>query len=65
MMGTRDQDSHFLPIAFTTPFLLDLLRVGVDVTAFGEVAWEMLLRLGGTIGEAVVVTIVLLMRASH
>ena len=54
-----------LPVAFTTTFLLDLLWIFANVTRFGKVAWEVVFRRCSTIGEAAVVTIVVLFGASH
>ena len=53
------------PVALATALLLDLLGVGIDVAGLGKVTREVLLRLGGAVGEAGVVTIVLLVGASH
>jgi hypothetical protein len=54
-----------LPVAFTTTFLLDLLWILANVTRFGKVAGEMVFRRCSTIGEAAMVTIVVLLSASH
>jgi hypothetical protein len=54
-----------LPVAFAATFLLDLLWIFANVTRFGKVAWEVVFRRCSTIGEAAVVTIVVLLGASH
>jgi hypothetical protein len=54
-----------LPVAFASTFLLDLLWVFANVTGFGKIAREMVIRGCSTIGEAAVVTIVVLLGASH
>jgi hypothetical protein len=54
-----------LPVAFASTFLLDLLWIFANMTRFGKVAWKVVFRGGSTIGEAAVVTIVVLLGASH
>ena len=54
-----------LPIAFASTFLLHLLRVGVDMARLGKVAREMLRILSSAVSEAGMVTVVLLVGASH
>lgn len=54
-----------LPIPFAAALLLGVLGVLAGVARFGEVAWEVLLRSGGAVGEALVVTVVGLVAASH
>lgn len=54
-----------VPIAFAAALLLGVLRVLAGVAGFGEVAREVLLRSGGTVGEALVVAVVGLVRAGH
>ena len=58
-------DMFDLPVAFATSFLLDLLGISVDVSVLGEIAREMLDLIGSAVSKASVVTIVLLMGASH
>jgi hypothetical protein len=53
------------PVAFATTVLLGLLRVGINVARFGKVARKMLLWMGSSVGEAGVVTVVVLVGASH
>lgn len=54
-----------LPIALASTFFLHLLGVGIDMAVLAEVAREVLDVFGGTIGKASVVTVILLVRASH
>ena len=54
-----------LPIALPTTLLLGVLRVLTSVSGLGEVAWEVLFRGRGAVGEALVVAVVGLVAASH
>ncbi len=54
-----------IPIAFATALLLGGGWVSASIACFGEVAWEVLLGSGGTIGKAYMVTVVGLVSASH
>ena len=54
-----------LPITFTSTFLLHLLWVGVNVTRLGEVARKVLGFIGSAIRQASMVTVILLVGASH
>jgi hypothetical protein len=62
---TTHVNSDDLPIAFSAAVLLCLMRIFTSMAGFGEVAREMLLRLGGAISKTSVVTISELVRASH
>jgi len=53
------------PVASSSTFLLDLFGVGIDVTVLGEVAGKVLFSGSGAIGKANVVTVILLVGASH
>lgn len=54
-----------VPIALSEPALLDGLGVVVDITRFGKVAREVLFGCCGAVGEADMVTVVLLLGAGH
>lgn len=54
-----------LPVAFTAARLLRRGWVLAGIARFGEVTWEVLLRSGGAIGKAGVVTVVALVGAGH
>lgn len=53
------------PVTTATAILLDLLWVGVDIAALGEKARKILLSDSSAVGNALVVTIVGLVGASH
>lgn len=57
--------SKCTPISSATAVLLDLLGVDVGVTALGKEAWKVLRRVSSTLSEALVVTVVGLVGASH
>lgn len=54
-----------LPVALARAVLFDLLGVGVEGAVLGEVARQMLLVGSSTVGQAGVVAVVELVRASH
>lgn len=54
-----------IPVAFSTTVLLGLVGVFVDMTRLGKISRKVLLRQGGPIGKAGVVTVSVLMGASH
>lgn len=58
-------DALTAPVAFTTALLLGGSWVLAGVSGLGEVAWEMLFWCGSAVGEANVVTVVVLVGASH
>lgn len=47
-----------LPVALASTLLLHFLGIGVDMAALGEVAREVLNVIGGAVGEAGMVTVV-------
>ena len=54
-----------LPITLASTLLLHFLRIGINVSILAEVAGQVLNFFSGAVGEASVVTVVLLVRASH
>lgn len=64
-LALGEERGEYLPAALASTVLLGLLGVGVGVAGLGEVAGEMLGGVGGTIGEAGVVTVVELVRLAH
>lgn len=54
-----------LPVAITTAFLLDLLRILVDMTRLGEVARQMIFWPSCAISEAGMVAVIAFVGASH
>lgn len=54
-----------LPIAFASAFFLHLVRIGVDVAILGEETRKVLGVVGSTVSETSMVTVVLLVGASH
>ena len=54
-----------VPVALPATLLLDLLRVGVDVTGLGKVTGKVFLGGSGPIGQGDVITIVEFMGTSH
>ena len=54
-----------LPIALSPSLLLHFLGVGIDVTALGKITGQMLNVVGGPISETGMVTVILLVGASH
>ena len=54
-----------LPISFPSAFLLHLLRVHIDMARLRKVAWEMLSGSSSSVGESDVITVILLVGASH
>jgi hypothetical protein len=57
--------SKCLPIAFSAAVLLGLVWVSVGMTGFGKEARKVLFGSSRTIGKASVVTVSVLVRASH
>jgi hypothetical protein len=55
----------FIPVASSSALLLHFLWVGVDMARLGKVTREMLFGGGSPIGKTSVVTVVLLVGASH
>ena len=54
-----------LPVAFTTTIFLGLLRVSIDEAMLGEVTGKMLFWSSGAVSETGMITVILLVRASH
>lgn len=54
-----------LPIALAVSVLLGLGTVSVGVAALGEVARQMLFRFGSSVGEALMIAVVVLVGAGH
>ena len=54
-----------IPIALAAAILLDLLGVDIEMTRLGKEAGQMFSGTGGAGGEALVVTVVCLVGASH
>jgi hypothetical protein len=65
MFDVLDAQFRNIPVAFTTAVLLCLLWVSIHRSGLGEVPRKMLLRRGSTISETSMVTIVILVGASH
>lgn len=61
----RNFFSESAPVALAAAVLLDLLGIDVGVTILGEEAWEMHDRHGSTFGNALVITVVGLVRSRH
>lgn len=59
------REEQSLPITFASTLLLHFLWVGVDVTRLGEVAREVLGLFGSAISETSMITVILLVGASH
>ena len=55
----------YLPVAFSTTVLLGLLGISIGETMLGEVTGEMFFPSSGAVSETSVVTVILLVRASH
>jgi hypothetical protein len=53
------------PIALAATVLLDLLGVGIGIAMLAKEAWDMLNGEGGSLSNALVVTVVGLVRAGH
>jgi hypothetical protein len=56
---------YYIPVSLSTTILLGLLWISIDETILGKVTRQMLFWSGSTVSKAGVVTIVLLMGASH
>jgi hypothetical protein len=54
-----------LPVAFATAILLGLLGISINEAVLGKVSWKVLLWGGSAVSKASVVTVVLLVGASH
>lgn len=53
------------PITLPSSFLLHFLRVSINMTGLCEVTRKMILRDGSAVGKSDMITVVLLVRASH
>lgn len=56
---------HVAPVTTAAAVLLDLFGIGVDVAALGKETRQVFLGGGSAFGDALVVTVVGLVRASH
>jgi hypothetical protein len=61
--GTTKGDD--LPVAFSSAVLLSLGRILVSMAGLGEVAREMLVGVGGAVSQGGMVTVSVLVGASH
>lgn len=53
------------PITFPTAILLGLVGISVGVTGFGKVAGKVFVLISGAVSEAGMITVIMLMGASH
>lgn len=65
MRWNKIKHCNDVPVAFTTTVLLDLLGVNINVAALGEEARQVFCWRDTAIGNALVVTVVVLVRTSH
>lgn len=65
LIRTEQRWEEDIPVASTRAVLLDLLGINICETMLGKVTRKMLGRSGGAFSEALVVTIVGLVRSSH